>query len=108
MEQEQTLLELWKTAVIVELDDYLIDKCKCRKIPGMEQDDIAQEIRLHLWRKLDKYDPDRASIKTFCSRIIDNKLVDLFRVANRKALNHTIFIGVSDFNDEFISKKFKK
>ncbi len=57
-------------------------KAKVSNIPGMRWDDVAQEIRLHLLKKADKYDPTRgASQRTFVNRVITNKIRDLVRAA---------------------------
>jgi len=60
-------------------------KAKTYKIPGLDWEDIAQELNIHLWLKRDKYNPGRkASPKTFVQRILTNKLRDLARITKAK------------------------
>lgn len=57
---------------------------KAVKIPGMESDDIAQELRLAVWKKSEKYNPDRGSQATFFNKIVRNRLIDLYRRSQSK------------------------
>jgi RNA polymerase sigma factor (sigma-70 family) len=59
-------------------------KAKSYFIPGMDWEDIAQELRLVLWLNLHKFKPKRASERTFANRIMENKIKDLAKSANRK------------------------
>jgi len=51
-------------------------------IKGMEPDDVAQEMRLQLWRKLEKYDPMKSGLRTWAQRVMRNRCTDLHRRAN--------------------------
>jgi DNA-directed RNA polymerase specialized sigma24 family protein len=47
------------------------------KIPGLYSDDIAQELRFFVWRKIDKYNPMLSSPKTWSVRVMKNRIYDL-------------------------------
>ena len=59
-------------------------KAKSYFVPNMDWEDIAQELRLAVWQKSQKYNPTKAGERTFVIRIIRNRLIDLIRTANRK------------------------
>lgn len=59
-------------------------KAKTYFIPGMDWEDIAQELRLSLWQNLSKFEPNRASEQTFANRIMQNRIKDLAKHANRQ------------------------
>ncbi len=44
-----------------------------------DYDDLQQDMMLDLLRRLGKYDPDRAALSTFVSRIVDRKISNLIR-----------------------------
>ena len=67
---------------ILSFQNDIIAKSKTTYIKGMEWQDIAQELNLHIWTKRDKYNPERASERTFVIRLITNKIRDLARRAN--------------------------
>ncbi len=46
-------------------------------VPGMDADDIAQELRLDLLERQASYDPARASFETFADRVIANRIATL-------------------------------
>jgi RNA polymerase sigma factor (sigma-70 family) len=58
--------------------------CRNYFIPNWEMDDLAQELRLHLWKKLDRYDPAKSTFKSWSKRILRNKVIDLIRTANKQ------------------------
>ena len=47
-------------------------------------DDLMQEFAIVVLKKLDKYDSSKSSIKTFISRIINNKAADLIEYKKLK------------------------
>ena len=53
------------------------------KIKGYDAADIAQELRFQLWKKLPLYDPTRASLRTFCNRVMKNHLKNLNKASRR-------------------------
>jgi RNA polymerase sigma factor (sigma-70 family) len=54
-------------------------KAKSAFVRGLEWEDIAQEIFLHLCKVVPKYDPSKASPRTFVLRVATNKIIDLRR-----------------------------
>jgi RNA polymerase sigma-70 factor (ECF subfamily) len=52
---------------------------------GADRDDIEQELRLDLARRLPRFDPDRSQIQTFTRRVVDNRVATLLE-ARRAAL----------------------
>ncbi len=69
---------------------------KARKahIKNMEADDVAQELRIHLWKNIDKYDPKHlsgASEKTFVNVILNNKIRSIATKANKDQSTPVVF-----------------
>lgn len=46
-------------------------------LPGMDSDDIAQDLFLDLWRRRQAFDPAKASFPTFADRVIANRIATL-------------------------------
>jgi RNA polymerase sigma factor (sigma-70 family) len=46
-------------------------------MPGMDADDIAQDLFLDLWRRRAAFDPSRASFATFADRVIAHRVASL-------------------------------
>ena len=68
----------------------LVTKCAKHSIRGFDSEDLAQELRLHLWRKLDRYDPTKAGFRTWANRVMNNRLKDMYKrtiMPRRDALN---------------------
>ena len=67
------------------LDDYAVSCIKhhartlCRKEGFVPEDlhDLEQELTIHLWEQLDKFDPSRGKLTTFVDRVVRNKAADL-------------------------------
>lgn len=73
-------------------EEDIVAKAKTTYVPGMDWEDIAQELRIILWRKLPKYKKSkRCSEKTFAQRIMSNRIKDLIRSANRDKRFLSIF-----------------
>lgn len=64
----------------------IVAKAKLKRcwVPGSDWEDVAQELRLHLWLKRDKFQPDKASERTFVNRVLENKIRDLQKTASRQ------------------------
>lgn len=46
-------------------------------VPGLDVDDIEQELRLDLIRRVHKFDPTKSSFDTFADRIVANRIATL-------------------------------
>lgn len=63
--------------------------CQRYYIKGYELEDLEQEVRLHLWRKLRNFDPNNGVlIYTWGNWVIKNRLKDLLKHENRKKRRH--------------------
>ena len=48
-------------------------------IYGMGKEDIAQELRAHIFSKIGNYDPTKSNFRTWAIRVMKNKIIDLSR-----------------------------
>lgn len=46
-------------------------------VPGMDAEDIKQDLRLHLYRRDGKFDPSRGQYDTFADRVLANRIATL-------------------------------
>lgn len=46
-------------------------------VPGMDAEDIKQDLRLHLYRRDEKFDPSRGQYETFADRVLANRIATL-------------------------------
>lgn len=46
-------------------------------VPGMDAEDIGQDLRLHLLRRRDRFDPERGQFDTFADRVLANRVATL-------------------------------
>ena len=44
---------------------------------GLDKDDLAQELRFHLWKILSKYNPDLSKIESWGNVVIQRKIWNL-------------------------------
>ena len=68
-----------KERCIKRLDNEIRYLSKLYVIDGYGDDDIAQELRLALWVGFDSFDPHKSRYKTFASRIMRHRLLDLLK-----------------------------
>lgn len=61
------------------MENYVINCAKRYYVDGYESDDIAQELRMHLWKKLHKYDPTKGKIETWGRLVLENKARDMYK-----------------------------
>jgi RNA polymerase sigma-70 factor (ECF subfamily) len=54
-------------------------------VPGMDIDDVEQDLRLDLIRRAGKFDPSKASFDTFADRVITHRVADLAKPTHAKA-----------------------
>lgn len=59
------------------IEPTIIHESKQHYIAGYDREDVAQELRLHLWKKIHLYNPKLANFKTWSMQVIHNKLIDL-------------------------------
>lgn len=59
-------------------------------VPGMDADDIAQDLRLDLLVRQASYDPARASFATFADRLIANRIATLAALTARLRAERTM------------------
>lgn len=65
--------------------DDILGKARTYRIPNMEWQDIAQELDITLWLKLNKFQGrNNANERTFAIKVMQNKIIDLAKTANRK------------------------
>lgn len=65
-------------------------------IRGLTADDLAQELRFQLWRKIEKYHPEKAGIRTWGVRVMRNYITDLHQRTIKKN------VDVLDLHLEFL------
>lgn len=78
MSESEFLVELEKFEPIIKAE------CHKEEILGMTWEDLAQEIRLRLWLKKDKFDKSKSSFKTWANLLMINCLKNLLRDSKTK------------------------
>lgn len=81
---------------ILEYRNDIQAKAKLAYIAGMDWEDIAQELYLHLWLVRHKYDSTKSSRRTFIARVVVNKIRDLARksLAKKRNLYQTVSLDL--------------
>lgn len=51
---------------------------------GVERDDVLRDLTLILAKRLGQFDPERAQLRTFVSRVLDSAAITLFRARQRE------------------------
>ena len=69
---------------LTQFEPTIIKLAKTYRIEPLEWQDIAQELRLHLWLKRDKFDPKKASYENWAYITCKNKIKDLARYYKRE------------------------
>ena len=70
-------------------------------LPGMDKEDIEQELMLDLLRRKGRFDPDRASFDTFADRVITNRVATLTASTHKlRAERITISLDFVVANDD--------
>ncbi len=67
-----------------QFESTIIKLAKTYHIPPLEWEDIAQELRIHLWLKRDKFDSQKREYKNWAYIVCRNKIRDLARYYQRK------------------------
>jgi DNA-directed RNA polymerase specialized sigma24 family protein len=55
------------------------------RLPGLELEDLEQELMLHAHRRLSSYDPGRADLGTYADRILSNFVANLAKAAGARS-----------------------
>jgi RNA polymerase sigma factor (sigma-70 family) len=59
--------------------------CRVRgRIPGMDVEDIEQELMLRVHQRLPQYDPSQSSLRTFADRVARNCIASLIEASQAK------------------------
>ena len=74
-----------QTTETAGLDARVIEHIRCTArrlartagLPGMDADDIEQDLLLDLWQRRTAYDPARASFPTFADRVVAHRVATL-------------------------------
>ena len=87
-----------------ELDMEMVEKdvglfATKHKNRRLDPEDLAQELRIHVWNKLHTYNPTKASFRTWLWRVMNSKVIDLTRVKNYKI---ELFFTIDDPNEDFL------
>ena len=70
-------------------------------LPGMDKEDIEQELMLDLLRRKGRFDPDRASFDTFADRVVTNRVASLTASTHKlRAERITISLDLVVANDD--------
>lgn len=82
----------------------IVAKARIYKVPGMDWEDVAQELRLHLWQKRDWFNPNLGvKERTFVMCMLMNKIKDLRKYFNRQKRwlesHHLTFSEVESFEN---------
>lgn len=76
------ILETGEIDLLIEkVQDVCAIKLRNQVIPGMEHDDIIQEVSLKVFRVMDGYDKETAKASTYFDNVISNMIKDCYRRA---------------------------
>jgi len=84
----------------MDFERIIIALSKTYKIPFLEPDDIAQELRIHLWLKRDKYDPKRAKYNTWATKVCKRKIWELARYYKRNNRDSSKFLSIEEMREK--------
>src|SRR4030095_15324370 len=76
------------TAMALELEQFRVELIGyCYRMLGspFEAEDAVQETLLHAWRRFDRYDEKRASLRSWLYAIATNVCIDMLRSTQRRA-----------------------
>lgn len=77
-----------------------------RAVPGMDADDIEQDLMLDLLQRRDRYDPSRAGFETFAEHIVNHRIATLTLPTSRLRAERTMIsldapVGCDDEGNAF-------
>jgi RNA polymerase sigma factor (sigma-70 family) len=73
--------------MLENFDQTIVKLAKTYNIPPLEWQDIAQELRLHLWENRNKYDKSKGSYEDWAYIVCRNKIRDLARQYNNEPIS---------------------
>jgi len=72
-------METWKDIALKEIEDIIIKQSNQQRIKGLDSDDIAQEVRFHIYNKLNKFNPYKGRLIKWSYIVIKYKIISLWR-----------------------------
>jgi RNA polymerase sigma factor (sigma-70 family) len=72
----------WRILAMNYLEKYLICESYQNRIYGYEPDDLAQELRILLWNKLDTWQ-GRSNLRTWANKVMKNRLKNIARAVTK-------------------------
>jgi len=71
-------------------------------IKGMDWEDLAQELRIHLMNKYDSFNPEKSSFRTWANRIMLNKIKNIAREKNLSAdvINRKSTLSIEELKEK--------
>lgn len=76
-------------------------KSRCYFVAGMDQDDLAQELRMRLIEVASKYDEKRGSLRTFAHIVMWNHIKDLIKRSKRQKYKiDNYHVSLTNFEDK--------
>lgn len=64
--------------MLKSIESTIVFESQQHRINGYDPDDVAQELRMHLFNKIHLYDPTKnANFKTWAMKVIHNRIINL-------------------------------
>jgi|GEM_PF-5397429 len=70
--------------LLQQLEPYIVVRAQKSSIAGMDWEDIAQELRIEVWKKYDKIINGKSKPTTFTFKLFRNKEISLWRRSKPK------------------------
>lgn len=64
---------------------------------NMDREEVAQELRMHLWNKLHMYHPTKASLRTWAQQVMRRRLMDMAKISKRHSVPFELIISFEEF-----------
>jgi len=86
-----------------EFDSIIINEARKWRIPGLSWEDIAQEVRIHLWQKENLHDVAKSSYKTWANKVMRNCICNLLRDSDTKKARYLNWaISIEWLNENYM------
>lgn len=72
----------WRILAMNSLEKYIVCESCQNKIYGYEPDDLAQELRILLWNKLNTWQ-GKSSLRTWANQVMKNRLKNIARAVTK-------------------------